>query len=155
MPKYELHPIEDSRYCWLVLSDEELTEFLTSGGNSVEWTAKTAPHNVPFWPQTAFSGTYAESGVVRISPFARRAIHETGSIGGFLGSRIAGKERQFRVACDVSLDHTALGNHSPGGFRESSIKENLYYEGAMPEGKLVFLAPIGNEYSVIIFDIKP
>jgi hypothetical protein len=79
-----------------------------------------------------------------------------GSIGGFIGSRIAGIDRQFRVNCNVSLEHPNYAAVREGRFDEiHRLKGRLFYDGTMPDGHLVFLAPLGDdEYSVIVFDIK-
>jgi hypothetical protein len=156
MATHELHPVDDSPYDWLVVADDELTQLLTSGGKSLSPTGTTAPHTVPFWPQTAFTGTYAHSDIVQLSRTVMQPVHEMGSIGGFIGSRIAGIERQFRVECNVSLHHPnykAMSVEHPN--EKVDLKGKLFYEGSLPEGHLVFLAPLGDEeFSVIVFDVK-
>jgi hypothetical protein len=154
--KHELHGVHDSPYSWLILADDELPELLKNDGKLVKPLGTTGPRAVSSWPQTAMSSTYAHSDFVRLSPIVMRPVHEIGSIGGFIGSRIAGIERQLRVECNVTFHHPnykALTVDHPD--EQLRLKGKLFYEGAMPDGHLVFLAPLGEEeFSAIIFDVK-
>jgi hypothetical protein len=156
LAKHELHPVEDSTYGWLILNADELTDLLQSNGIPANPLMTAAARHVPFWPQTAFTGTYAHSDFVHLSPTVTLPVHEMGAIGGFLGSRVAGIERQFRVECNVSLHHPNYKALSEDNRSEKiDLKGKLFYEGALPDGHLVFLAPLGeDEYSAIDFDVK-
>jgi hypothetical protein len=150
------HSMAGTPYLWVILRDDELPEFLQFNGQSVTPIGNMAVHTIPHWPYTAFTGIYSEPKIVSLGPFNVRSVYESGQLSGFVGSRRAGVEPQFRVQCDMNCQHPtrdAMTIDHPDA--RIDLHGKLFYEGAIPDGHLVFLAPFGDgAYSVVIFDIK-
>jgi len=60
------------------------------------------------------------------------------------------------VECDMSCQHPRVKQMTvDNSDARATIKGKLFYEGAIPEGHLIFLAPLDDDgFSVVIFDVK-
>ena len=159
------HPIQsvsDSPYGWIVLSDAELADLLQLEGKPAEILGASAPHTVPYWPVTAFTGLYNQTRFIPLGeefhfgPNFKYPVHESGQLSGFLGSRIAGGKGQFRVECNMTCQHPEVKAMTAEHLdAKKQIKGKLFYEGPTPAGHLVFLAPVDDDvFSVVIFDVQ-
>ena len=159
------HPpnsIHGSPYQWLVLDEANLDKLRQFDGKPTELFGDGKSHIGTDWPKSdsAFVETYhvVRPKTVQLGPNHFAKLHESAEFVGYVGSRIAGTEKQLHVEGNMrcehpNLDAMAKADDSNGG--KTVLKAKITYEGQLPAGHLVFLAPIDQSTSsAIIIDAE-
>jgi hypothetical protein len=159
LAKYVPHPICDSTYSWVILNDAALSDLLWLHGKPIAASSDGSfPESTLFWPMNYANACAYEASTVMFAPNSPVSVFETDAMTGQVGARRAGLERQFLVDCIIEHgngDATAILAQKNPNLPLQESKAHLYYLGSMPEGHLVFLAPLDDElFSVVIFDVK-
>ena len=161
--KHSPNPVQNSCYEWVVVDDQELGELLHIGGAPAPILAENS-RVVSSWLKMADAYTYIQPRPILIARNQIHTVWESGEFGGFLGVRRFGQRPEIRIQYESSFHHPnyrAILEFFKSPSAESSQRQRydlqgrVNYEGFMPEGHLVFLAPNGDEtYHAIIFDAR-
>jgi hypothetical protein len=159
LAKYVRHPIDDSTYSWVILDSAALSDLLWLHGKPVaRFSNSSFPQSTLFWPMNYANGGSYESSTVMFAPNLPVPVLETDAMTGQVGARRAGLRRQFLVDCIIEHAHgdaAAILGQKNANLPPHESKAHLYYLGPIPEGHLVFLAPLDDDlFSVVIFDVK-
>jgi hypothetical protein len=159
MAQHGSHLIDSSHYTWMILSDDGLNELLRFEGDQADLLGNGEAHVIDSWPNTAFVDAYhfVRPKIIKLGENHFAELHESAELVGTLGSRRAGRDKQFRVDCNMECQHPNIEAMAQGddAHRKKILKAKVFYQGSLPDEHLVFIAPIDAEvFSVIIFDVK-
>lgn len=153
----KFNAIEDSPYQWAEVTDFDLTSFTPIDKRLQEPFHAKNEFQVHIWPAQA--DTYTSTRFVRMPDLSTNlppAIEST-QLGGFWGAQLAGTEQQFRVDVNVAHQYPNFAKTNELGFTPTDdIEGKLFYEGIMPQGDLLFIAPVNQDvYHVVLVHVQP
>ncbi|PQO34689.1 hypothetical protein DTL21_14390 [Bremerella cremea] len=147
--------IKDSPYRWAEVKDFDLTAFAPED-DRIQQPFRAKEREVHMWPYQADS--YTDSRFVKVprGDPPPQGIEST-QLGGFWGFRKAGLHLQFRLELQVGHQYPDFSNTPEEHFPKTKMVEGkLFYEGKIPAGDLLFIAPIDNDvYHAILVRARP
>jgi hypothetical protein len=163
-------PVEGSPYACSSLDGQEIDSFLKDKRAVLQ--AHGTTKTVHTWPSQADS-YICES--FRSLPIKKSMVWvkendgiksianvfpaiDNDSMAGFMGFRRTGLT--YRLRLDYAVSYQAIPDDELESVQDIPkplrVSGSIFYDGALPKGKLVFFAPFGNDkYHVIIFVVKP
>lgn len=154
---FTFHEIEDSPYQWAEVDDFDPEAFTPLEDRQQEPFYAKQEFQVHIWPRQA--DTYTSNRFVRLPDqgSGRPPGAESTQVGGFWGARKAGSQQQFRIELNVAHQYPNFTDIEKTIVpRTDDIRGRLSYEGAMPKGDLLFLAPVNQDvYHVILVHVRP
>lgn len=154
---FTFHKIEDSPYQWAEVNDFDPTTFTPLEDRQQEPFHAKNEREIHMWPRQADSWTSTR--FVRLPSAGTNTPPgvESTQMGGFWGARKAGMQKQLRVEMNVSHQYPNFAQAGETGMATSdNIEGKLFYEGIMPKGDLLFIAPVNQEvYHVVLVHVRP
>ncbi|PQO42727.1 hypothetical protein [Blastopirellula marina] len=148
--------IEGSPYRWAEVSDFDLSTF-TPEDNRTQQPFSVQETPISSWPIEAAS--YADSRFVNARAEDGRPMlgSEVSQFTGFMGTRKAGLNLQLRLELDVSHHYPDFSNAAKDYLPQlQTVEGKIFYEGRVPAGDLLFIAPIGNDvYHAVLVSARP
>ncbi|RCS41228.1 hypothetical protein DTL42_21905 [Bremerella cremea] len=148
--------IEGSPYRWAEVNDFDLATF-TPEDNRTQQPFSVRKTAISSWPMEAAS--YVDIRFVDTQTEDGRPMRviETSQFTGFMGTRKAGLNLQLRLELNVSHQYPDFPNAPKDYLPQLKTAEGkIFYEGAMPGGDLLFIAPISNDvYHAVLVSAKP
>ena len=148
--------IEGSTYVWIVVNDDDLAAMMLLDGKPAQAMGAKS-RVVSVWPHVAEATTYSRDLQVPVDVNTGQVITiwETGQFAGTFGSHRAGLRPQFRIEGRVAHQRPDTKARATFPYPQQTCNGRLYYEGAAPQGHLVFLAPIDQTtYHAVIFNAR-
>lgn len=156
----ELNHVASSPYKWALLSEGQARSLVARSGNP------EAPHlnrqtRVRRWPMQSVSWSFLEPVFLDVKDPrqgehpAKLPLMKSGMLNGFFGVRRAGGDLELRIEVQASYSRpdddveSTVMSHP-----KDSVAGSLFYQGAVPEHGLAFLAPLdGEAYHVVLFTV--
>ena len=148
--------VENSVYQCVVLNQRELDVFSkTDFQEGEDLSGKSRV--ITGWPRVADTDSYVHPTNL---PMDGNSNHtaigwESGTMTGFLGSRRAGSHAEVRIEYQVTFRRPGSRDIFDPSVPQQVCQGNIFYEGEVPDGRIVFFAPLDDEtYHVIVFVVE-
>lgn len=148
-------PVADSPYRYVLLDNVQVNELLQKSPNRTN-VLHTRQRTVTMWPKAADTTSYSRPRELLLDAESNHTHvdWEAGGLNGFLGVRRAGPFEHLRVDYNVRYqrpDESKLPS-SDYGYQQADGK--IFYQGPTPDENLVFFAPVGDDYHVVILTTR-